>query len=111
MNKTLATLLVPAVLGLASLGAVTAGASSAGAVSQSHAMMAHTWHAKVTRIDAKMGSEDSFKVVIDMKTYTVDWNAMTKFEMGKAKDIKVGALVTVTGTLTKTTIKATKLSA
>jgi hypothetical protein len=58
-----------------------------------------------------MGTEDSFTFVVHMKTYTVDYNAMTKFEMGTAKDIKAGALVTVTGTLAKTTIKATKLSA
>jgi hypothetical protein len=111
MNKTLATLLVPPVLALVSVGAVSASAVSAGAVSSGHTMISHTWHGKITKIDAKMGSEDSFKVVIDMKTYTVDWNAMTKFEMGTSKDVKTGALVTVTGTLNKNTIKATKLSA
>ena len=110
MKKTITTLLVPATLALASFGAATAGAGTAGAVSNSHTM-SHTWHGKITKVDAKMGSENSFKVVIDMKTYTVDWNAMTKFEMGNAKDVKTGALVTVTGTLTKNTIRATKLSA
>jgi len=105
MKKTVATLLMPAAL------ALTLSVGPAGAVSHGHAMMTHTWHGKITKVDAKMGSEDSFKVVIDMKTYTVDWNAMTKFVMGNAKDVKKGALVTVTGTLAKNTIKATKLSA
>ena len=110
MNKTIPTLLVPAALALMSFGAATAGGGTAGAASNSHTM-SHTWHGKITKVDAKMGSEDSFKVVIDMKTYTVDWDAMTKFVMGNAKDVKAGALVTVTGTLTKNTIRATKLSA
>jgi hypothetical protein len=46
-----------------------------------------------------------------MKTYVVHYDSMTHWVMGSAKDIKVGALISVTGTLSGKTIAAAKLDA
>ena len=46
-----------------------------------------------------------------MKTYVVHYDAMTRWVMGSKKNLKVGTLVSVTGTLTHSTIAAAKLSA
>jgi len=45
-----------------------------------------------------------------MKTYKVDYTTMTKFTMGSSKGVKAGAMISVTGTLSGSTIKASKLS-
>jgi hypothetical protein len=112
MKRLIAFLILPAILSVAPLGgAAVVGVSSAGAAEQGHAvMMTKTWHGKVSKIDETMGTTESFTMVDHMKKYVVHYDAMTKFEMGTKKNIKVGALVTVTGTLTHTTISATKLS-
>lgn len=112
MRRHLSHLFIPAVLAVGTLG-VLAGTTPqvAGAASYAHSMTAaKTWHGKVTKIDETMGTTSAFTVDINMKTYVVHWDAMTKFELGTKKDIKVGALVAVTGTLKGTTITATKLS-
>ena len=113
MRRLIATLLLPATLSVASLGLATiATTNPAGAASRSHAMVhAKTWHGKVTKINHTMGTTESFSMKVGTATYVVHYDAMTKFEMGSQKNIKVGALVSVTGTLKSMTISATKLSA
>jgi hypothetical protein len=74
-----------------------------------HATMDHTWHGKITKINAKMGTTSSFSFKKGTETYVVHWDAMTHFVMGTAKNIKVGALVTVTGTVKGMIITGTKL--
>jgi hypothetical protein len=44
------------------------------------------------------------------KKYTVDYTAKTAFKKGKAADLRKGARVSVTGKLTKSTIKATSIT-
>ena len=113
MKRLLAAIVLPASLGVASFSALAVvGASPVGAAAQDHAMVhAKTWHGKVTKINETMGTTESFSMKVGAATYVVHYDAMTKFEMGSKKNIKVGALVTVTGTLKSMTISATKLSA
>jgi hypothetical protein len=94
-RKIVVSLIVAPRLAMGSL----AFASVAGA-STSHSMMAaHTWKGKITKLDAKIGTIESFSFVVDMKTYTVHYTSMTTFEMGNATMLKKGTAVTVTGTL------------
>lgn len=109
-KKAVTALVLPPMLALGSLAVATVAPGVAGA-STSHSMMtAHTWKGKVGMAHAMMGGHGSFSFVIDMKTYTVDYSAMTKFEMGNAKMLKAGTSVTVTGTLKGKVITATKLN-
>ena len=110
MKKILAALVLPSALAVGSFGlglALTSG--PAGATVRAHTTMDHTWHGKISKINAKMGTTSSFSFVSGSKTYVVHWDAMTHFTMGNAKNVKVGALVTVTGTLKGTIITGTKL--
>lgn len=110
MKRLIAALVMPAALAVGSLGLTAAVLSSpAGAAEHAHATMNHTWHGKITKIDARMGTTSAFSFVSGKSTYVVHWDAMTHFTMGKAKNIKVGALVTVTGTLKGMIITGTKL--
>jgi hypothetical protein len=110
MKRTLAALLLPGALAVGSLGlGVALTASPAGAIENAHVTMHHTWHGKITKINAKMGPTSSFSFKQGTETFVVHWNAMTHFTMGTAKNIKVGALVTVTGTLKGMIITGTKL--
>jgi hypothetical protein len=112
MKRPITRLVLPATLALGSLGlGLLAVATPATAASASHAAMDKTWHGKITKLDAKMGTTEAFTMTVDMKVYVVHYDAMTHWVMGTAKNIKVGALVTVTGTLSGTTIAAAKLSA
>ena len=113
MKRLLAALLLPASLGVASFGALAVvGVTPVGATAQRHAMVhTKTWHGKVTKINQTMGTTESFSMKVGAATYVVHYGAMTKFEMGSKKNIKVGALVSVTGSLKGMTISATKLSA
>ncbi len=105
-------LLLPLSLALASLGLGLGVASPVSAAQTSHATMAtKTWHGTITKLDAKMGTTDAFTMTVHMKSYVVHYDSMTHWLMGNAKDIKVGALVTVTGTLSGMTISAARLSA
>lgn len=104
--------MIPAALLLASLGAFgLVNAVPATAASVAHVKMAtKTWHGKITKIDAKMGSTYAFTFEeTGMKTFVVHYNAMTKFTMGTMSDIKVGQPISVTGTLKGTTITATAI--
>jgi spermidine/putrescine-binding protein len=110
MKRLFATLALPTALalGMLSLG-VAAGPAGA---EQAHATMkAHTWHGKVGKLNETMGATESFNLIVGAKTYVVQYDAMTHWVMGSKKSLKVGALVTVTGTLTHSTIAAAKLSA
>ena len=110
MKRLITRLALPATLALGSLGLV-AGASPATAAQTSHATMAtKTWHGKIDKLAAKMGTTEAFTMPVDMKVYVVHYDSMTHWVMGTAKNIKVGALVTVTGTLSGKTIAAAKLS-
>ncbi len=113
MKRPIARLAVPAALALGALGlGLGVVASTATAAQTSHATTADkTWHGKITKLDAKMGTTEAFSMTVDMKVYVVHYDSMTHWVMGTAKNIKVGALVTVTGTLKGTTITAGKLSA
>jgi hypothetical protein len=111
MKRLIANLAVPTALVIGTLGltVATVGPSSAAV---SHASMGvKTWHGKVEKLNETMGTTESFTVKVGMKTYTVHYDSMTHWVMGTKENLKVGALVTVTGTLTVTTIAATKLSA
>jgi hypothetical protein len=110
MKRFLAALLLPATLAIGSLGlAVTLPGGPAGAAEHSHTTMQHTWHGKISKIDARMGTTSAFGLVSGKHTYVVHWDAMTHFTMGTSKNIKVGALVAVTGTLKGMIITGTKL--
>jgi hypothetical protein len=114
MKRLLAAILLPASLGVASFSALAVVAASpvGAAAAQDHAMVhAKTWHGKVTKINETMGTTESFSMKVGATTYVVHYDALTKFEMGSKKNIKVGAQVSVTGTLKSMTISATKLSA
>ncbi|HTT59508.1 MAG TPA: hypothetical protein VMF33_05620 [Acidimicrobiales bacterium] len=113
MKRPIAKLAVSTALALGTTGlGLGILASSATAATTSHATTAtKTWHGKITKLDAKMGTTEAFTMTVDMKAYVVHYDSMTHWVMGTAKDIKVGALVTVTGTLKGTTITAGKLSA
>ena len=111
MKKLLTPLMVPA-LALASLGVGVVLAAPATAAVRSHdTMMTKTWHGTVEKINETMGTTESFSAKVGARLYTVHYDSMTHWVMGTKKDIKVGALVTVTGTLKGSTITATKLSA
>jgi hypothetical protein len=110
MKRLLATVLLPGALAVGSLGlgvALTTGPASA--LENAHAAMHHSWHGTITKINHKMGTTSSFSFKSGKETYVVHWDAMTHFTMGTAKNIKVGALVTVTGTLKGMIITGTKL--
>jgi hypothetical protein len=109
-RKIVASLIVSPLLAVGSLALVTVAPGVASA-STSHSMMAaHTWMGKITKLDAKMGTIEAFSFVVDMKTYTVHYTSMTKFEMGNATMLKKGTAVTVTGTLKGKIITATKFN-
>ena len=111
MKRFIATLALPTALALGTLGfgVVAAGPASA---AQSHATMkAHTWHGQVGKLNETMGTTESFNLVVGAKTYVVHYDSMTHWVMGSKKNLMVGALVTVTGTLTHSTIAAPKLRA
>ena len=110
MKRFLAALVLPGALAIGSLGlGVAFTGAPAGATESAHATMDHTWHGKITKINAKMGTTSSFSFKKGTETYVVHWDAMTHFVMGTAKNIKVGALVTVTGTVKGMIITGTKL--
>ncbi|HEV3267479.1 MAG TPA: hypothetical protein VGZ68_03680 [Acidimicrobiales bacterium] len=110
MKRLLTTLALPTAL---ALGILTLGVNAVPAgAAQSHATMkAHTWHGKVGKLNETMGTTESFNLVVGAKTFVVHYDAMTHWVMGTKKNLKVGALVTVTGTLTHSTIAAATLSA
>ncbi len=112
MRKFVTTLIAPAavvVASLATLGVV--GAAPATAAVHAHETMASkSWHGKVTKINETMGTTYSFSFEDShMKVYVVHYDAMTTITMGTRKDIKVGALISVTGTLKGATITASAL--
>lgn len=110
MKRKFLALVLPAALALGPVGlAVTLASGPAGAAEHAHTTMQHTWHGKISKINAKMGTTSSFSFVSGSKTYVVHWDAMTHFTMGTSKNIKVGALVSVTGTLKGMTITGAKL--
>ena len=96
------TLPVLLVASFAALGANVGGAATM--------MASHTWKGTVAKLGAMMGTSESFKMTDGSKTYTVDYKTSTKFVMGMASQVVVGAKVTVTGTLKGSTITASKLS-
>lgn len=110
MKRLFATLALPTAVALGTLGfGVAAGPASA---AQDHATMkAHTWHGKVGKLNETMGTTESFNLIVGVKTYVVHYDAKTHWIMSSKKNLKVGALVTVTGTLTHSTIATAKLSA
>jgi hypothetical protein len=109
-KKTVATLVIAPLLATGSLAMVAIGSDTASAVTSHSMMTAHSWTGKITKLDAKMGSTEAFSFVSDMKTYTVHYNSMTKFEMGNAAMLKKGTSITVTGTLKGKVITATKFN-
>jgi hypothetical protein len=113
MKRLITRFVLPATLTLGSLGlGLVAVASPATAAPTTRAATAtKTWHGKIVKLDAKMGTTEAFSMTVDMKTYVVHYDSMTHWVMGTSKNIKVGAPVTVTGTLSGKTIAAAKLSA
>ena len=110
MKRVIAAFVLPGALAFGTLGlGATVSSAPAGATERAHATMDHTWHGRITKINAKMGTTSSFSFKKGTETYVVHWDAMTHFVMGTAKNIKVGALVTVTGTVKGMIITGTKL--
>jgi hypothetical protein len=109
MKSFIASIAVPGALLVGALGLGVTTVTPAGATEYAHTTMAHTWHGTITKINAKMGTTSSFSFKSGAHTYVVHWDAMTHFTMGTAKNIKVGALVTVTGTAKGMIITGTKL--
>jgi hypothetical protein len=109
MKRILAAIVLPGALLIGALGVGVATSVPSGAAEHAHTTMSHTWHGTVTKINAKMGTTSSFSFKTGTHTYVVHWDAMTHFIMGTSKNLKVGALVTVTGTLKGMIITGTKL--
>lgn len=109
MKRLFAALVVPT-LALASLGAGIAIAAPATAAVRSHAAMAKTWHGTVEKLNTTMGTTESFSVKVGKDVYTVHYDSMTHWTMGSKKDLKVGAMVSVKGTVKGMIITATSLS-
>jgi hypothetical protein len=110
MKRVLIALVLPAALAFGSVGlGATLASGPAGAAEHALTSMQHTWHGKILKINAKMGTTSSFSFASGSKTYVVHWDAMTHFTMGTAKNVKVGALVTISGVLKGMTITGTKL--
>jgi hypothetical protein len=110
MKKTFSSAVAALAVAAGSFGVVATTLAIQSSPASATEMMTHSWHGTVEKVNAKMGSEESFSLKVGMKTYKVDYTTMTKFTMGSAKDVKVGAMVSVTGTLSGSTIKASKLS-
>ncbi len=108
MKKSFNTAAASLALLAGSVALATATTLPAAAVT-SHAMMQHTWHGTIEKVNAKMGTHESFVLKDGSKTYTVDYTTATKLTMGTPKDIKAGAMMSVTGTLSKGVITATAL--
>jgi len=112
MKRVITKVVVPAALVFTTLGVGALATTPANAVEKSHASTAtKTWHGTVDKVNAPMGSTESFSMTVHMKVYTVHYDSMTHWIMGSKANLKKGALVTVTGTLSGTTIAAAKLSA
>jgi hypothetical protein len=112
MKRAIIRLVLPAALVFATLGLNITASAPVYAVEKSHTTTGtKTWHGKVDKLNATMGTTESFTMTVDMKVYTVHYDSMTHWVMGSKKNLKKGALVTVTGTLKGTTIAAAKLSA
>lgn len=110
MKKLLAVLVVPAALSVGTLGAVIATGAPANAALKAHvATTTKTIHGTVVKLNHPMGTTDSFTLKAGAKTYVVHWDDMTHWVMGSKKDLKVGALISATGTLKGSTLTATKL--
>jgi hypothetical protein len=109
MKRFLAAIVLPGAFLLGALGVGVTTSVAAGAAEYAHTAMDHTWHGTVTKINAKMGTTSSFSFKTGSHTYVVHWDAMTHFTMGTSKNIKVGALVAVTGTLKGMIITGTRL--
>jgi hypothetical protein len=109
MKRLLTALAIPT-LAVASLGAGFAIVAPASAAVHSHATMAKTWHGTVEKLNKTMGTTESFSVKVGKDVYTVHYDSMTHWTMGSKKDLKVGAMVAVMGTVTGMTIAATSLS-
>lgn len=110
MKRYLPRVVAPAALALGSLGLVAGLAVSPAGASGRPAVVAvksASWSGTVKTVDTK---KDWFTFTSGSKTYTVDYNSMTKFSKGKATALKKGVKVTVAGTLSKTTIKASSIT-
>ncbi|HEY5303215.1 MAG TPA: hypothetical protein VIJ86_04070 [Acidimicrobiales bacterium] len=81
-RKTVATFVIAPLLATGSLALLSVAPTAASAVTSHSTMTAHSWTGKITTRDAKVGSTGTFGFVSEMKTYTVHYSAMTKFEMG-----------------------------
>jgi hypothetical protein len=109
MKRLFAAIVLPSALLVGALGLGLTTVAPVGASEYAHTAMAHTWHGTVTKINAKMGTTSSFSFKSGSHTYVVHWDAMTHFTMGTAKNLKIGALVAVTGTVKGMTITGTTL--
>ena len=110
MKKTLRSTIASLTVLAGSLGAVATTFAVQANTASASTMMAHSWHGTVEKVNAKMGTQESFTLKVGMKIYKVDYTTMTKFTMGSSKNVKAGAMISVTGTLSGSTIHASKLS-
>jgi hypothetical protein len=110
MNKTLRSTVASLAVLAGSFGVMATTFAVQANTASASTMVTHSWHGTVEKVNAKMGTEESFTLKVGMKTYKVDYTTMTKFTMGSSMDVKAGAMISVTGTLSGSTIKASKLS-
>ena len=111
MTKIFTKVIAPAMLVVGSLGlgaAVIAAPAGASAKTAKTTVAAKAYSGTVKTANTAKGS---FQLTVGTATYSVHYTAKTKFTKGAAANIKVGAAVSVTGKLHKTSISATSISA
>ena len=110
MKKSLRSTVASLAILAGSFGVVATTFAVQANTASASTMKAHSWHGTVEKVNAMMGSDGSFTMKVGMKTYKVHYTAMTKFTLGSPKKVKAGGMIGVTGTLTGSTIMATKIS-
>jgi len=110
MKKTLRSSVATLAIVAGSIGAVATTAVVQATGASATEMMAHSWHGTIEKVNSMMGKDGLFTLKDGMKLYKVHYTAMTKFTSGSPKKLKAGGMVAVTGTLSGSTIMATKIS-
>ena len=110
MKKTLRSSVASLAILTGAVGAVATTAVVQVPSASATVMMTHSWHGTIEKVDAMMGKDGKFTLKDGMKIYTVHYTAMTKFTLGSPKKLKAGGMAAVTGTLSGSTIMATKIT-
>lgn len=106
MKKSLSKAVVSTMMAVGSIGFVAAVVPMTTASATT--MVSKTYTGTVKTADV---AKDTFTMTVGTKTYTVDYTSKTKWTVGTSKSIKAKLPVSVTGTLSGVTIKATTIKA